>query len=217
MAGRGLARRPRVGSSLSRRRPRGRRAEGDRSMFLVCGEALFDFFLESEAGPGGGDLRRAGRRLAVQRGDRAGAARAEAGAADRPLARPARPAAGAGAGRPRACRRDYAIPTDRPTTISLVGLDAAGRARLPVLRQRLGRHRRAPRPTCRRSGPEVSGLHFGSYSLAAAPVGDAMAALARGEPRPLHLGRSERAADGRARHGRLARAARRCSSRSPTW
>ena len=72
----------------------------------------------------------------------------------------------------------YAIPTDRPTTISLVGLDTAGGARLPVLRQRLGRHRRHRRPTCRRSGPEVSGLHFGSYSLAATPVADAMAALA---------------------------------------
>ena len=30
-------------------------------------------------------------------------------------------------------------------------------------------------------GPEVVGLHFGSYSLAAAPVADAMAALARGK------------------------------------
>ena len=74
----------------------------------------------------------------------------------------------------------YAIPTDRPTTLSLVGLDAAGvpayqfydngsadtgveAGDLPAL------------------GAEVIGLHFGSYSLAATPVGDAMAALARGK------------------------------------
>jgi len=71
----------------------------------------------------------------------------------------------------------YAIPTDRPTTLSLVGLDTHGvpayqfydngsadtgvtTADLPAL------------------GPEVTGLHFGSYSLAATPVADAMAALA---------------------------------------
>ena len=103
----------------------------------------------------------------------------------------------------------YAIPTDRPTTISLVGLDTAGvpayqfydngsadtgvvDGDLPAL------------------GPEVVGLHFGSYSLAAAPVADAFAALARGRARAVHLARPERPADGRARHGRLARAARAC-------
>ena len=76
----------------------------------------------------------------------------------------------------------YAIPTDRPTTISLVGLDTAGvpayqfykngsadtgviAADLPAL------------------GPEVAGLHFGSYSLAAAPVADAFAALAARQAR----------------------------------
>ena len=36
-------------------------------MFLVCGEALFDFFLESEEGPARAHLRGARRRLALQR------------------------------------------------------------------------------------------------------------------------------------------------------
>jgi len=147
-------------------------------MFLVCGEALFDFFLEAEDGPG--------------------LARYQARAGGSPfnvaigLARLER-AAGLMTGMSRdllgqRLRRvledegvatDYLIATDRPTTISLVGLDTAGvpayqfydegsadtglsEADLPAL------------------GPEISGLHFGSYSIAAAPVGDALAALARG-------------------------------------
>ena len=45
-------------------------------MFLVCGEALFDFFLESEAGPAAATYAARAGGLAVQRRDRAGAARA---------------------------------------------------------------------------------------------------------------------------------------------
>lgn len=145
-------------------------------MFLICGEALFDFFLASEDGPG--------------------AARYEARAGGSPfnvaigLAR-----LGHAAGLLTGLSRDllgerlrrvldgegvstaYAIGTDRPTTISIVGLDGAGvpayqfydagsagtgvtAADLPV------------------PGPEVTGLHFGSYSIAAAPVADAFAELA---------------------------------------
>ena len=146
-------------------------------MFLVCGEALFDFFLETEDGPGGGDLRGAGRRLAVQRGDRAGAAGAALGPADRALHRPARPAADAGCWRTRASRPPTpSRPTGRPRSAwsgsTPPGVPAyqfydngsadtgVTEADLPAL------------------GPEISGLHFGSYSIAAAPVGDALAALA---------------------------------------
>ena len=74
----------------------------------------------------------------------------------------------------------YAIPTDRPTTLSLVGLDTAG---VPAYQF----YDNGSADTGVREedlpalGPEVVGLHFGSYSLAAAPVGDAMAALARGK------------------------------------
>jgi fructokinase len=145
-------------------------------MFLVCGEALFDFFLESEAGPAaatyaaraGGSpfnvaigLARLGQRAGLLTGissDLLGQ-RLEQVLADEGVS------------------LGYAIPTDRPTTLSLVGLDTHGvpayqfydngsadtgiaEADLPML------------------GPEVSGLHFGSYSLAATPVADALAVLA---------------------------------------
>ena len=147
-------------------------------MFLVCGEALFDFFLESEEGPAaatyaaraGGSpfnvaigLSRLGQHAGLLTGlssDLLGQRLAQVLAAE-------------------GVSTAYAIATDRPTTLSLVGLDTAGvpayqfydngsadtgvtEADLPAL------------------GPEVSGLHFGSYSLAAAPVADAFAALARG-------------------------------------
>ena len=74
----------------------------------------------------------------------------------------------------------YAIPTDRPTTLSLVGLDAAG---VPAYQfYDNGSADTGVEPgDLPALGPEVIGLHFGSYSLAATPVGDAMAALARGK------------------------------------
>lgn len=147
-------------------------------MFLVCGEALFDFFLESEAGPGAASYaaRAGGSPFNVAIGlSRLGqAAGLLTGLSSDLLGqRLARVLADEGVS------TAYAIPTDRPTTLSLVGLDTAGvpayqfydngsadtgvvPADLPVL------------------GPEVTGLHFGSYSLAAAPVADAFAALARG-------------------------------------
>ena len=94
-------------------------------MFLVCGEALFDFFLESEAGPAaatyaaraGGSpfnvaigLARLGRDSGLLTGlssDLLGQRLAQVLEAEGVSTR-------------------YAIPTDRPTTLSLVGLDAAG-------------------------------------------------------------------------------------------
>jgi fructokinase len=145
-------------------------------MFLVCGEALFDLFLESESGPAASTYaaRAGGSPFNVAIG----------------LARLGQPSALlTGLSRDLLGERleqvldaedvstTYAIRTDRPTTISLVGLDTHGvpayqfydngsagtgvtEADLPAL------------------GPEISGLHFGSYSLAAAPVADAFAALA---------------------------------------
>jgi len=148
-------------------------------MFLVCGEALFDFFLETDAGPAAaGFAARAGgspfnvavglSRLGCEAGLFTGLSRDMLGR------RLARVLADEGVS------TAYAAPTDRPTTISLVGLDAAGvpeyqfygngsadtgvtAADLPAL------------------GPEVVGLHFGSYSIAVAPVADALAALALAE------------------------------------
>jgi fructokinase len=145
-------------------------------MFLVCGEALFDFFLESEAGPAAATYaaRAGGSPFNVA----IGLARLDQRAAlltglssDLLGQRLAQVLADEGVS------LDYAIPTDRPTTLGLVGLDAQGvpayqfydngSADTGVAETDL--------PTL---GPEVSGLHFGSYSLAATPVADAMAALA---------------------------------------
>ena len=148
-------------------------------MFLVCGEALFDFFLESQSGPAAATYAaRAGgspfnvaiglRRLGQASGLLTGLSSDLLGQRLRQVLEA------------EGVSTKYAIPTERPTTLSLVGLDAAGvpayqfydngsadtgveAADLPAL------------------GPEVLGLHFGSYSLAAAPVGDAMAALAGGK------------------------------------
>jgi fructokinase len=144
-------------------------------MFLICGEALFDFFLASERGPGsiGFDARAGGSPFNVAIG----------------LTRLGRPA-GLLTGlsndllgqrlamvleQERVCTR-YAVRTDRPTTVSLVGLDTAGvpayqfydadsastgmtEAELPPI------------------GEEVTGFHFGSFSLVAKPGADAFASL----------------------------------------
>ena len=105
--------------------------------------------------------------------------------------------------RRRGCRRRYAIPTDRPTTLSLVGLDAAGvpayqfydngsadtgvePADLPAL------------------GPEVVGAAF-RLLLARGGAGRRRdGGAGPGEPGRFVSVDPERAADGRARHGRLA-------------
>ena len=145
-------------------------------MFLVCGEALFDLFLEREDGPASAlDAARAGgspfnvaiglARLGLPSGlltglstdllgQRLGAVLAAEGVSTA-----------------------YAIPTDRPTTISLVGLDTQGVPAYQFYKNGSADTGVAPGdlPSV---GPEVSGLHFGSYSLAAAPVADAMATLA---------------------------------------
>ena len=145
-------------------------------MFLVCGEALFDFFLESEAGPAAATYaaRAGGSPFNVAIG------LARLGQASGLLTGLSTDLLGqrlAQVLEDEGVSTAYAIPTDRPTTLSLVGLDTHGvpayqfydngsadtgvtEADLPAL------------------GPEISGLHFGSYSLAAAPVADAFAALA---------------------------------------
>jgi fructokinase len=146
-------------------------------MFLVCGEALFDFFLEGEEGPAaatyaaraGGSpfnvaigLTRLGRDAGLLTGlssDLLGQRLAQVLAAE-------------------GVSTTYAIATDRPTTLSLVGLDTAGVPAYQFYRNGSADTgvTEADLPAL---GPEVSGLHFGSYSLAAAPVADAFAALAR--------------------------------------
>lgn len=143
-------------------------------MFLVCGDTLFDFFLESEEGPGaatyaaraGGSpfnvaigLARLGTPVAMlsglsrdMLGQRLGAVLAAEGVAT-----------------------GYMIPTDRATTISLVGLDAQG---VPAYQFYDSSDTGVQPGDLPAIGPEIVGLHFGSYSLAKAPVADAHAALA---------------------------------------
>lgn len=145
-------------------------------MFLVAGEALFDFFLGEEAGPA--ELAFAARAGGSPFNVAVGLAR---------LGRPV--------GLVTALSRDllgtrllatletegvntsYLARTDRLTTVSLVGVDPTGQpayafhanetadtgftgAALPAL------------------GGEVTGLHFGSYSIVVPPSADAMATLA---------------------------------------
>jgi fructokinase len=148
-------------------------------MFLVCGEALFDFFLESEAGPGNATFAaRAGgspfnvaiglARLGQSSGLLTGLSNDLLGQRLRRVLED------------EGVSTAYAIPTDRPTTVSLVGLDAAG---VPAYQfyDEGSADTGVVEADLPRLGPEVAGLHFGSYSIAAAPVGDAFAALARAQ------------------------------------
>ncbi|HET9070163.1 MAG TPA: carbohydrate kinase [Amaricoccus sp.] len=146
-------------------------------MFLVCGEALFDFFLESEAGP-----------AAATYAARAGGSPFNVAIGLARLGQPAGLLTGLSGDLLGQRLRQvldaegvstrYAIPTDRPTTLSLVGLDAEGVPAYQFYDNGSADTgvEAGDLPTL---GAEVAGLHFGSYSLAAAPVGEAMAALAR--------------------------------------
>lgn len=148
-------------------------------MFLVCGEALFDFFLESEEGPGAATYAaRAGgspfnvalglARLGCRAGLLTGLSSDLLGERLRRMLED------------EGVSTDFAVPTDRPTTISLVGLDGAG---VPAY-QFYGRGSAdaglepADLPALE---PEVTGLHFGSFSIAVPPVADAFQMLAARE------------------------------------
>jgi fructokinase len=148
-------------------------------MFLVCGEALFDFFLDADEGPGAArfDARAGGSPFNValglaRLGERVGLLTGLSTDLLGQRLRRVLEAEGVATG--------HAVATDRPTTISLVGLDAAG---VPAY-QFYGRGSAdsglalADLPEL---GPEVTGLHFGSFSIAVSPVGDAFAHLAARE------------------------------------
>ncbi len=145
-------------------------------MYLVCGEALFDFFLNGEAGPGEAhfDARAGGSPFNVA----IGLARlGESSALMTGLSNDLMGGRLASVLKKEGVNADYLVRTDRKTTLSLVGLDANGSpayafystnsadtgvtiADLPKL------------------GADVIGLHFGSYSIAVAPVADTLAHLA---------------------------------------
>ena len=174
-------------------------------MFLVCGEALFDFFLESEAGPAAATYaaRAGGSPFNVAIGlARLGAG---LGAADRALERPARASGWRRCWRTRASRPPMrSRPTGRPRSAWSGSMPPGCR---PTSSTRTARPIPAwPRPTCRRSGRRSRAalrLLLARRDAGRRRLGGAGAR----QPRPVHLARSQRAADGRARHGRLARAA----------
>lgn len=149
-------------------------------MFLVCGEALFDFFLETEAGPAAATYaaRAGGSPFNVAIGvTRLGAASGLLTGLSTDLL---------GQRLSRVLRDEgvstaYAIPTDRPTTLSLVGLDAEGVPAYQFLKNGSADTGVAP-ADLPELGPEVSGLHFGSYSLVTPPTADAFAGLALADP-----------------------------------
>ncbi len=148
-------------------------------MFLVCGDSLFDIFLEGETGPGAMTFAaRAGgspfnvalglSRLGCDAGLLTGLSSDMLGKRlTQVLAREEVSTA-------------YALATTRPTTISLVGLDAAGVPEYQFYGNGSADIGVTP-ADLRPLGPEVTGLHFGSYSLAISPVADAFAALASAE------------------------------------
>lgn len=148
-------------------------------MFLVCGEALFDFFLDGEDGPAAATFaaRAGGSPFNVAIGlTRLGHASGLLTGLSRDMLghRLERVLSGEGVS------TAYAVRTERPTTLSLVGLDAQGVPEYQFYGRGaadtgLGPHDLPP------IGREVSGLHFGSYSIAVGPVADAFAGLAEAE------------------------------------
>lgn len=148
-------------------------------MFLVCGDSLFDFFLASEEGPAvAGFTARAGgspfnvavglARLGCPSGFLSGLSSDFLGR------RLAQVLAAEGVS------TRYAARCDRPTTISLVGLDAAGVPEYQFYGNGAADTGMAPGDVPP-LGPEVTGIHLGSYSIAVPPVADALAALAATE------------------------------------
>ncbi len=145
-------------------------------MILVCGEALFDVFVEGEdnsgalrleARPGGSPfnvaigIARLGGRSALltgMSGDMLGER----------LVRILKK---------EGVSTDYLVRSGRRTTLSLVGLDEAGHPAY-VFYGLGSADCSVTVDDLPQIGPEVTGFHFGSYSLVARPVADALAAVA---------------------------------------
>jgi fructokinase len=145
-------------------------------MFLVCGEALFDFFLGSEDGPGalGFDARAGGSpfNVAIGMARLGGASGLFTALSDDLLGTRLRKVLA-----DEGVRDDYLLDTSRLTTVSLVGLNPEGHPAYAFHSKSTADTGVTPAdvPTL---GSDVTGLHFGSYSIAVPPVADAMAQLA---------------------------------------
>lgn len=147
-------------------------------MFLVCGEALYDLFVASTpeggqgrlslaAQPGGSPfnvavgLARQGARVALHAGvstDALGERLAETLRAE-------------------GVELGHLVRTERPTTLSLVDVDADGAPAYAFYGANSADHAPADLPVPR-PGPDVEAIHLGSYLAAAAPMADRLALLA---------------------------------------
>ncbi len=146
-------------------------------MYLVCGEALFDVFIDSErnnsgslrleAHPGGSPfnvaigIARLGGRAALLTG-------ISRGALGEHLVRTLKQ---------ESVSTEYLVRSGKRTTLSIVGVDNLGQPDYEFYG--LGSADcNVTAELIPAIGPEISGLHFGSYSIAVQPIADAFANLA---------------------------------------
>ena len=146
-------------------------------MMVVCGEALFDVFVKGEDGPGSLDL-----------AARAGGSPFNVAIGMSRLETPSALLTGISDDifgtrldavlTAEGVDRRYLVQTGRRTTLSIVGLNESGSPSYSFYG--------VGSADCSLTdedmpdlGDDVTGLHFGSYSIAVAPVADAFAALAR--------------------------------------
>jgi fructokinase len=146
-------------------------------MFLVCGEALFDVFVSPEADaegrlgmqgvPGGSPFN-----VVIGLARLGTAAGLLAGLSEDPLGRRLEERL-----RQEGVATDYIVRRPERTTLSLVNLRSDGAPAYSFYGDRSADTSLSARdlPAL---GPEIVGLHLGSYSIVVPPVADAMAALA---------------------------------------
>ncbi|NIA69952.1 carbohydrate kinase [Pelagibius litoralis] len=145
-------------------------------MFLICGEALYDVFLSEETATGFSlDARIGGSPFNVAIGlSRLGRAAALfGGISSDPLGRRLE-----GVLREEGVDTRFVVSKVNPTTLALVGLDESG-----VPQYSFYGHEAADRALGPADLPslseDITGLHFGSYSLVVEPTGSTLLALAR--------------------------------------
>lgn len=148
-------------------------------MYLVCGEALFDLFLRDSDSPASLalDARAGGSpyNVAVGVARRGGRSALLASLSTDLLGERLRAALEA-----EGVDGRYLVRSGRPTTLSLVDLSTEAHPRYAF-------HGEGAADTALTEadlpdiGPEICGLHFGSYSIAVAPAADALHALAARE------------------------------------
>ncbi|MEO0683222.1 MAG: carbohydrate kinase, partial [Pseudomonadota bacterium] len=146
--------------------------------FLVCGEALWDLFAQPSAEGLGYAARLGGSPFNVAVGlSRLGTPAAL-------LTGVSRDALGeriAQALRAEGVSDAHLLRTDRPTTLSLVDLDAAGSPSYAFYGEGAADRALTPADLPAALPDDVWGLHLGSYSVAVDPVGEALATLAARE------------------------------------